>query len=74
MPLTVGGIDLEVGASVGIAAYPRDGENLDTLLQHAEIAMYEAKRSGIATVTYEPAQDEHDVRQLALCAAATGAG
>lgn len=67
-PLTVGGIDLEVGASVGIAAYPRDGENLDTLLQHAEIAMYEAKRSGIATVTYEPAQDEHDVRQLALLA------
>ena len=68
VPLTVGGIDLEVGASVGIAAYPRDGENLDTLLQHAEIAMYEAKRSGIATVTYEPAQDEHDVRQLALLA------
>jgi diguanylate cyclase (GGDEF)-like protein len=68
VPLTVGGIDLEVGASVGIAAYPRDGENLDTLLQHAEIAMYEAKRSGIATVTYESAQDEHDVRQLALLA------
>ena len=68
VPLTVGGIDLEVGASVGIAAYPRDGENLDTLLQHAEIAMYEAKRSGIATVTYEPAQDEHDVRQLAMLA------
>lgn len=67
-PLTVGGIDLEVGASVGIAAYPRDGENLDTLLQHAEIAMYAAKRSGIATVTYEPAQNEHDVRQLALLA------
>lgn len=39
-----------IGASVGIALYPEDGEDVATLLQHADIAMYEAKKSGRACV------------------------
>jgi len=34
-----------VAASVGIAIYPTDGEDPDTLLRRADIAMYAAKRS-----------------------------
>lgn len=37
---------LTVTASIGIACFPRDGEDFDTLYQHADIAMYKAKHDG----------------------------
>jgi len=42
----VDGVDISLGASVGIATYPDCGANLDGLLRAADIAMYEAKRAG----------------------------
>jgi diguanylate cyclase (GGDEF)-like protein len=36
----------EVSASIGVARYPRDGEDFDTVLQHADQAMYRAKSAG----------------------------
>jgi len=35
-----------VSASIGVVIYPKDGEDMATLLKHADIAMYEAKRKG----------------------------
>jgi len=35
-----------VSASVGVVLYPKDGHDMPTLLKHADIAMYEAKRKG----------------------------
>lgn len=40
------GMDVTLGASIGIATYPDCGANLDGLLRAADIAMYEAKRAG----------------------------
>jgi diguanylate cyclase (GGDEF)-like protein/PAS domain S-box-containing protein len=38
--------DLHVTASIGIAAYPDDGTDAETLMKHADFAMYHAKENG----------------------------
>jgi diguanylate cyclase (GGDEF)-like protein len=57
LPFLVEGRAFSVGASVGIAIYPESGPDLSVLLQHADAAMYEAKRTGSGYQMYEPKQD-----------------
>jgi diguanylate cyclase (GGDEF)-like protein len=45
-PIRVGTHEIFVNASIGIAIYPYDGEDIDTLLMHADTAMYKAKEQG----------------------------
>jgi diguanylate cyclase (GGDEF)-like protein len=45
-PVRVGTHEIFINASIGIAIYPFDGEDLDTLLMHADTAMYKAKEQG----------------------------
>lgn len=45
-PLQIDGQPLHVGGSIGIALYPADGGEIDSLLKHADTAMYEAKEAG----------------------------
>ena len=45
-PIHIREHDLMVTPSVGIAMYPEDGSALETLLQHADVAMYRAKQDG----------------------------
>lgn len=45
-PILVGGHELFVSASIGIAVYPFDGEEIETLLKNADAAMYHAKSDG----------------------------
>lgn len=45
-PFEVAGHELFVSASIGISLYPRDGDSPGALVQHADAAMYHAKREG----------------------------
>ena len=44
--------ELQMGASIGIAVYPDDGETVDTLVNNADSAMYAAKRAGKHTYRF----------------------
>ncbi|MDH3320532.1 MAG: EAL domain-containing protein, partial [Betaproteobacteria bacterium] len=44
-PFELGGNEAYISASIGIAAFPEDGEDAETLLKNADIAMYRAKES-----------------------------
>lgn len=45
-PFVIAGKELHVSASIGIAVFPDDGEEVDVLLKSSDIAMYHAKQSG----------------------------
>jgi diguanylate cyclase (GGDEF)-like protein len=45
-PFSIDGQEVRVTASIGIAVYPNDGQDVDSLLRNADIAMYSAKKQG----------------------------
>ncbi len=45
-PIVLQGHELHISASIGISYYPMDGTNTETLMRHADIAMYRAKEEG----------------------------
>ncbi|MFZ4700374.1 MAG: diguanylate cyclase domain-containing protein, partial [Candidatus Methylumidiphilus sp.] len=45
-PFDIDGHHLVISPSIGIAVYPNDGVDAETLLRNAEVAMYSAKNSG----------------------------
>jgi EAL domain-containing protein (putative c-di-GMP-specific phosphodiesterase class I) len=56
---------ISVEASGGIAVAPSSG-GMEELLRRADVAMYQAKRTGRRTVTYAPARDTADIGRLTL--------
>jgi diguanylate cyclase (GGDEF)-like protein/PAS domain S-box-containing protein len=65
-PFTVENRLIQVEASLGVALHPEHGEDVDQLLQHADVAMYAAKRTGTGCAFYEAGKDqpEHDAGTL----------
>ena len=46
------GVEVQTGPSIGIALFPKDGRDLDSLCRSADAAMYESKRRGRGTYTF----------------------
>ena len=51
-PFIIGAHELYITASMGIAVYPFDGKDLETLLINADVAMYQAKKLGRNSYQY----------------------
>lgn len=66
-PFEEGGQQVFVTCSAGIAAYPEDGNDADTLVKHAEIAMVRAKEDGRNTACFFlPGMNERARERMAL--------
>jgi diguanylate cyclase (GGDEF)-like protein/PAS domain S-box-containing protein len=66
-PFRIDGHELHVSASVGISVFPFDGDDADTLMKHADVALYRAKERGRNTYeVYTPAMNEMALERLTL--------
>ncbi len=66
-PFDISGHELEVGATVGIATFPADGNDAETLLRAADMAMYEGKLLGRNTMHFfTTEQNERVSKRLKL--------
>ncbi|MDE2148054.1 MAG: EAL domain-containing protein [Burkholderiales bacterium] len=66
LPMTLDDHTVDVAASFGVSCWPAHGPDVDTLLKHAELAMYEAKRTTRAMLVYDPSIDAGSERSLSL--------
>ena len=66
LPFEVQGLRLSIEASVGIAFFPDHAEDVATLIQRADVAMYVAKRTGGGYAIYASEDDSHSPTRLAL--------
>jgi diguanylate cyclase (GGDEF)-like protein len=65
-PFALGELPVIVDAGIGIASYPAHGEDAETLVQRADIAMYLSKERGHGHAVYDPAADPYDPDRLVL--------
>ncbi len=65
-PFGLRGIAVELDASVGVALSPEHGTDVTTLIQRADVAMYDAKRTQGRVETYSTERDPYSPARLSL--------
>lgn len=65
-PITIEGQLVDVGASIGIVAYPQHGTDMNALMRRADIAMYVAKRANAGYALYDKKHDQNNAERLSL--------
>jgi diguanylate cyclase (GGDEF)-like protein len=65
-PVEFEGQPLDVAASIGSAIFPQHGEDAGTLIRHADLAMYVAKRGNLGHAFYDPSHDVGQREHLSL--------
>jgi diguanylate cyclase (GGDEF)-like protein len=66
LPIEIAGADLSIEASMGVVVSGEHGDDAQTLLRCAEVAMYVAKERNRGVAVYEASEDAHDPGRLAL--------
>jgi diguanylate cyclase len=67
-PIMFHDVPLAISGSMGVAAFPEHGRDPETLLRHADVAMYAAKRSDLPFAVYDEADNRSDPSRLKLIA------
>ncbi|MGN6695279.1 MAG: putative bifunctional diguanylate cyclase/phosphodiesterase [Aquihabitans sp.] len=65
-PFLMDDVRLQSNASIGIALYPDHADDVPTLIQRADVAMYMAKRAGTGSAVYAAEHDRSSVERLTL--------
>jgi diguanylate cyclase (GGDEF)-like protein/PAS domain S-box-containing protein len=65
-PFQVEGLTVHIQASIGIAVFPDQAHDVETLMRRADIAMYSAKARGVGHEVYSTDRDGHSKERLAL--------
>lgn len=64
--ICVGGMDLRVSVSIGVATHPEHGDSFSELLKHADIAMYKAKHRGEPVCRYRRSDSQALEQQVSF--------
>jgi len=62
-PINAGDLRIQVGISIGISFFPNDGTTFSELLNHADVAMYQAKHAGKGKILHYNKQDSDEIRK-----------
>ena len=65
VPVSLAGLTVQVEASIGIALFPDHGDDVEALIRHADVAMYNAKKTHQPTL-YSQKDDHYSPDRLAL--------
>ncbi|HLF86951.1 MAG TPA: EAL domain-containing protein, partial [Nitrospiria bacterium] len=65
-PFLISGLSIDVSASIGVALFPGHGEDSIALIQHADTAMYQAKKTESGIAVYSSKLDQYSPERLAL--------
>jgi diguanylate cyclase (GGDEF)-like protein/PAS domain S-box-containing protein len=65
-PFTLDGMTISIRTSIGIAVSPDHGDDDETLMRRADMAMYAAKRSGGGTAVYDRSCEQSNAHRLSL--------
>jgi diguanylate cyclase (GGDEF)-like protein/PAS domain S-box-containing protein len=73
-PILLARHEVMVTPSIGIAVYPTDGEDFETLFKNADLAMYFAKRQGHGTFSFfKPSMNANALKRLTMEGKLSGA-
>ncbi len=67
-PITLSGQPYHVGLTIGVAIFPRDGEDMRSLLANADLALYRAKEHGRGRACFFTAEMDETVRERRILA------
>ncbi len=65
-PFSIADAEFEIGSSIGISIYPHDASDADTLMRHADAAMYEVKQAGRGGIASYGGDSRHTLARLSL--------